>query len=392
MPLGRPINNVHVVRRRRAPDAGAAGRPRPDRLLRDLRRPRVRQRPGAHPPDLLRPTRSARASGSAGPATTAAGCRTARWTSSAAGTTRSRSEASGSRSARSRTPCCGCPASATAQRWSPRGPTGASTSWPSTPARGHSTATSCGSGWSRGCPSTWSRRSFHWRESLPLTANGKIDRTTLTALAGELGAGEEAYDAPRTPTEQRLAAAWAKVLGVPQDQIGRRDHFFDRGGTSLSAVKLAIALNRAVSLKDVTRHPVLEDLAGMVDGRSERRSGPVAVPVGTGRCAGGCPGVLPLRRRQRGELPADGRRTAWQRAGGPRRGAARSRRGCRARAVRADGAGGRPGRRRDHRARPDQDPAVGPLRRHRVRRGDGQEAAGARGGRAAGVPRRAAAR
>ena len=29
------------------------------------------------------------------------------------------------------------------------------------------------------------------------------------------------------------------MLGVPQDQIGRRDHFFDRGGTSLSAVKLA---------------------------------------------------------------------------------------------------------------------------------------------------------
>ena len=51
------------------------------------------------------------------------------------------------------------------------------------------------------------------------------------------------------------------MLGIPQDQIGRRDHFFDRGGTSLSAVKLAIALDRAVSLKDVTRHPVLADLA-----------------------------------------------------------------------------------------------------------------------------------
>ena len=42
------------------------------------------------------------------------------------------------------------------------------------------------------------------------------------------------------------------MLGVPQDQIGRNDHFFDRGGTSLSAVKLAITLDRAVSLKDVT--------------------------------------------------------------------------------------------------------------------------------------------
>ena len=117
---------------------------------------------------------------------------------------------------------------------------------------------------------------FHRREALPLTANSKIDRKTLTALAGELDGSdvtEQDYHAPSTPTEQRLAAAWAKVLGIPADQIGRRDHFFDRGGTSLSAVKLAITLDRAVSLKDLTRHPILADLAGLVDGRSERRFG-----------------------------------------------------------------------------------------------------------------------
>jgi amino acid adenylation domain-containing protein len=106
---------------------------------------------------------------------------------------------------------------------------------------------------------------FHWRESLPLTANSKIDRKTLTALAGELDVVEEDYQAPRTPTEQRLAAAWAKVLGIPQEGIGRRDHFFERGGTSLSAVRLAIILDRAVSLKDVTRLPILADLARLVD-------------------------------------------------------------------------------------------------------------------------------
>jgi amino acid adenylation domain-containing protein len=116
---------------------------------------------------------------------------------------------------------------------------------------------------------------FHWRERLPLTANSKIDRKTLTALAGELAeleVVEEDYHAPSTPTEQRLAAAWAKVLGIPAEQIGRWDHFFDRGGTSLSAVKLAITLDRVVSLKDVIRHPILADLAALVDGRSERRS------------------------------------------------------------------------------------------------------------------------
>jgi amino acid adenylation domain-containing protein len=114
---------------------------------------------------------------------------------------------------------------------------------------------------------------FHWQEGLPLTANSKIDRKTLTALARELDIPEEEYHAPRTPTEHRLAAAWAKVLGVPQQGIGRQDHFFDRGGTSLSAVRLAIILDRAISLKDITRSPILADLAGLVDDRLEQRCG-----------------------------------------------------------------------------------------------------------------------
>jgi amino acid adenylation domain-containing protein len=114
---------------------------------------------------------------------------------------------------------------------------------------------------------------FHWRERLPLTDNGKVDRKALTALAEELDAGGEDYHAPATPSEERVAAAWAKVLGVPQDQIGRGDDFFDRGGTSLTAVKLVIALDRELSLKDVTRSPVLADQARLIDGGPERRSG-----------------------------------------------------------------------------------------------------------------------
>ncbi|MFE1172993.1 amino acid adenylation domain-containing protein [Streptomyces sp. NPDC058773] len=106
---------------------------------------------------------------------------------------------------------------------------------------------------------------FLWRESLPLTANGKIDKKALEAIAGGLDNIEEDFRAPRTPTERRLAAAWAEVLGIPQDRIGRQDNFFDCGGTSLSAVALAIALDRVVSVRDLTRHPVLADLARQVD-------------------------------------------------------------------------------------------------------------------------------
>ena len=132
---------------------------------------------------------------------------------------------------------------------------------------------------------------YHWQESLPLTANSKIDRKRLASLAAELAVLEDDYQAPITATEQRLAVAWATVLGIPLEQVGRRDHFFDRGGTSLSAVKLAIAVDRVVSLKDVTRSPVLADLAALVDGKTERRpgllqslSGPAEPPTGALVC------------------------------------------------------------------------------------------------------------
>ena len=107
---------------------------------------------------------------------------------------------------------------------------------------------------------------LHHRERLPLTANGKVDRKALRALAAEL-AVEEEFAAPRTPTERRVAAAWSGVLGVPVEQIGRLDSFFDRGGTSLTAVKLAVALDRQVSLPDLMRSPVLADLADLLDTR-----------------------------------------------------------------------------------------------------------------------------
>jgi surfactin synthase thioesterase subunit len=114
---------------------------------------------------------------------------------------------------------------------------------------------------------------LHWQATLPLTVNSKIDRKALTALAGAVEVVEEVRDEPRTTNERRLAAAWAAVLGIPAHRIGRDDHFFNRGGTSLAAVKLAIALDRAVSLKDVTRNPVLADLARILDGRTRPRSG-----------------------------------------------------------------------------------------------------------------------
>ena len=122
---------------------------------------------------------------------------------------------------------------------------------------------------------------FHWRETLPLTENGKIDRKALTALAAELDAvAGQRHERPSTAAEQRLAALWAELLGIPKEQIGRGDDFFEIGGTSLAAVRLVIALGRAVTVKDLRAHPTLADQALLLDGRLERSvaATPLSIP------------------------------------------------------------------------------------------------------------------
>lgn len=113
---------------------------------------------------------------------------------------------------------------------------------------------------------------FQWAPTLPLTPNGKIDKKKLAVLARDVAPDDVDVEPPGTPTEQRLADAWAAALGIPRDRIGRGDHFFDRGGTSLAAVHLAISLNRAVSLAEIIRHPVLADLAVLIDGDPRRHA------------------------------------------------------------------------------------------------------------------------
>src|SRR5262249_27554952 len=60
-------------------------------------------------------------------------------------------------------------------------------------------------------------------EALPITANGKVDRKALPAP--EATVSDTEYIAPRTPTEEKLAALWAEVLGVPR--VGAEDNFFE---------------------------------------------------------------------------------------------------------------------------------------------------------------------
>ncbi|MDQ0753852.1 iturin family lipopeptide synthetase A [Streptomyces africanus] len=87
-----------------------------------------------------------------------------------------------------------------------------------------------------------------WRipPALPLTANGKLDRTALPAPdlvttapgRGPGGTGGELASGHRTDIEQRLRHLWASEFGMDADAITADASFFDLGGHSITAMRL----------------------------------------------------------------------------------------------------------------------------------------------------------
>jgi amino acid adenylation domain-containing protein len=100
--------------------------------------------------------------------------------------------------------------------------------------------------------------------ALPLTPNGKVDRKALP-LPGADAVAElsTAYVAPDGETERKIAAIWQDVLGIAR--VGRNSNFFDSGGHSLSAIRLASELEKVFARKlpvtEVFRNPTVELLA-----------------------------------------------------------------------------------------------------------------------------------
>ncbi|MCX4657950.1 amino acid adenylation domain-containing protein [Streptomyces uncialis] len=128
---------------------------------------------------------------------------------------------------------------------------------------------------------------FLVHDSLPLTANGKVDRRALSDAphrAAPAGRG------PRGVTERFVAAQWARLIG--RDTVGAQEKFFEAGGTSLTLMELAARLDSAgreeISVADLLEHSTVEEMARLLDDRG----GPVpgaAPPIG----ADGGPGTVP---------------------------------------------------------------------------------------------------
>jgi len=106
-------------------------------------------------------------------------------------------------------------------------------------------------------------------ESLPLTANGKIDRNALPKPSPE-DESAVASDLPRNQLEQVIADAWRDALGVKQ--VGLDRNFFDLGAHSMMVaevhMQLQQSLQREISLVDLFQFPTVSALAAHLGGQT----------------------------------------------------------------------------------------------------------------------------
>ena len=124
---------------------------------------------------------------------------------------------------------------------------------------------------------------FVFAERLPVTPNGKLDRTALMeeAVRGAPGTpAAEAKAAPETAastdTEQVIAGIWAEVLGV--EGAGPDDDFFASGGHSLLAMKLISDVNEALGVELTVRSLLVDPKLGALVEEVERAGGNGAAP------------------------------------------------------------------------------------------------------------------
>ena len=106
-------------------------------------------------------------------------------------------------------------------------------------------------------------------DSLPLTTNGKVDRTHLSELSKRNRKIDYNFVAPTTELEKELAGIWVEVLKV--ERVGINDNFFDAGGNSLLMMrvqhKLHEATGKLIPVAELFSHPTVRRLVAYLDQR-----------------------------------------------------------------------------------------------------------------------------
>lgn len=102
-------------------------------------------------------------------------------------------------------------------------------------------------------------------DRLPLSANGKLERSALPAPSFAMAGLESNYIPPTTPTEDCLAVIWADVLRLAQ--VGIQDNFFEVGGDSILAVQIVVRAHQAglqLTTAQIFQQQTIAELATVV--------------------------------------------------------------------------------------------------------------------------------
>ncbi|MEA5616258.1 amino acid adenylation domain-containing protein [Cronbergia sp. UHCC 0137] len=103
---------------------------------------------------------------------------------------------------------------------------------------------------------------FMLLDAIPLTAQGKINRSALPLPDWNQATTRKSFTPPQTDAEKVLCGVWEQVLSI--DKIGIEDNFFDLGGDSILALRVVTEMRRQgwiLTPKEIFQEQTVQRLA-----------------------------------------------------------------------------------------------------------------------------------
>ena len=102
-------------------------------------------------------------------------------------------------------------------------------------------------------------------DDFPISPNGKIDRNALPETAAPSANPDQEFAS--TPTQEKLAAIWEKVIGV--SRVGIDSNFFDLGGDSLLGMRMLSHIDQEIGIQipvdELFQSPTIRKLSRYIE-------------------------------------------------------------------------------------------------------------------------------
>jgi thioesterase domain-containing protein/acyl carrier protein len=112
-------------------------------------------------------------------------------------------------------------------------------------------------------------------EEIPLTSSGKVNRRKLPAP--EI-TPTVSYTPPVNENEKILIEIWSEILDIDKDIMGTSDNFFDLGGHSLKAVRMAFMIHTRLGVRipliEIFRNSIIKKLAEYIAASHDAAASP----------------------------------------------------------------------------------------------------------------------